>query len=130
MALLLGETLGEGVFKKTAEETPLPERYGHTMKVMQPIRQALAWGLSALMLSAVLMGTVACTRGGDNTPTDTTGSDTTVTTPATTNGTGTGTGKPLDPDAGTVDPNGDAGDPLTGTEGGSQGRGILPHRMR
>ena len=100
------------------------------MKVMQPIRQALAWGLSALMLSAVLMGTVACTRGGDNTPTDTTGSDTTVTTPATTNGTGTGTNKPLDPDAGTVDPNGEAGDPPTGTEGGSQGRGILPHRMR
>ena len=115
--------------QKTAEETPLPERYGHTMKVKQPIRQALAWGLSALTLSAVLMGTVACTRGGDNTPGDTTGSGTTVTTPATDNGTGAGTGKPLDPNAGTVDPNGDAGDPPTGTEGSTKGRSALPHRM-
>ena len=99
------------------------------MKAIQPIKRALAWGLSALMLSAVLMGTVACTRGGDNTPTDTTGSGTTVTTPATNNGTGTGTNKPLDPDAGTVDPNGDAGDPPTGTEGGTPSRSYRPDFM-
>ena len=115
---------------KAAEETPLPERYGHTMKAIQRMKRAAAWSLSALALSAVLMGTVACTRGGSNTPADTTGSDTTVTTPANgSNGTGTGTNRPLDPDAGTVETGGDAGDPPAGTEGGSRERNVLPRMM-
>ncbi len=131
MALLLGDDLGEDAQKsKAAEETPLPERYGHTMKAIQRMKRAAAWSLSALALSAVLMGTVACTRGGSHTPADTTGTSTTVTTPANgSNGTGAGTNRPLDPDAGTVDPNGDAGDPPAGTEGSSRGRGIMPRVM-
>lgn len=100
------------------------------MKAIQRMKRAAAWSLSALALSAVLMGTVACTRGGSHTPADTTGTSTTVTTPANgSNGTGTGTNRPLDPDAGTVDPNGDAGDPPAGTEGSSRGRGIMPRVM-
>ncbi len=100
------------------------------MKAIQRMKRAAAWSLSALALSAVLMGTVACTRGGSNTPADTTGTSTTVTTPANgSNGNGTGTNRPLDPDAGTVDPNGDAGDPPAGTEGSSRGRGIMPRVM-
>jgi hypothetical protein len=100
------------------------------MKVMQPIRQALAWGLSALALSTVLLCSVACTRGGDKNPDGTQGGTAAVTTPANgNNNTGSNTTRPLDPDAGTVDPNGDAGDPPTGTEGGTQSRGILPRMM-
>ena len=100
------------------------------MKVMQPIRQALAWGLSALALSTVLLCSVACTRGGDKNPDGTQGGTTAVTTPANgNNGTGSNTTRPLDPDAWTVDPNGDAGDPPTGTESGTKGRGILPGIM-
>ena len=113
-----------------AEETPLPERYGHTMKAIQRIRQASAWGLSALALSTVLLCSVACTRGGDRNPDGTQGGTTVVTTPATGhNGTGSLTTRPLDPDAGTVEPNGDAGDPPTGTEGGTKSRSILPGFM-
>ena len=100
------------------------------MKAMQRIQRVSAWGLSALILSAALMGMVACTRGGTNTPGDTTSATTTVTTPATGHSTtGTGTTRPLDPDAGTVDPDGDAGDPPTGTEGGTKGRSIMPRMM-
>lgn len=100
------------------------------MKAIQRMKRAAAWSLSALALSVVLMGTVACTRGGSDTPADTTGSDTTVTTPAGgSNGSGTDTNRPLDPDAGTVDPNGDAGDPPAGTDGGSRGRTVIPRMM-
>ena len=99
------------------------------MKAIQRMKRAAAWGISALTLTAVLTGTVACTRGNNNAPGDTTAA-TTVTTPATgTNGTGTDTTRPLDPDAGTVDTNGDAGDPPTGTESGTKGRSALPRMM-
>lgn len=112
-----------------AEESPLPERYGYRMKAIQHMKRAAAWSLSALALSAVLMGAVACTRGNNHTPGDTTVT-TTVTTPATeTNGTGTDTARPLDPDAGTVDTNDNAGDPPAGTESGSKGRSVLPRMM-
>ena len=104
------------------------------MKAIQRMKRAAAWSLSALALSVVLMGTVACTRGNHDTPGDTTATTTapsTVTTPATgNNSTGATTTRPLDPDAGTVDPNGDAGDPPTGTENGTRGRRALPHMMR
>ena len=84
------------------------------MKAIQRIRQASAWGLSALALSTVLLCSVACTRGGDKNPDGTQGGTTAVTTPATgNNGTGSSTTRPLDPDAGTVDPSGAAGDPPT-----------------
>ena len=98
------------------------------MKAIQRMKRAAAWSLSALALSVVLMGTVACTRGNHDTPGDTTGS-TTVTTPATGNNTtGATTTRPLDPDAGTVDPNGDAGDPPTGTESNTN-RSYRSHAM-
>ena len=126
MTLLLGTTSREG--SKKAEVTPLPERYGYRMKAIQHMKRAAAWSLSALALSAILMGTVACTRG-NHTPGDTTVT-TTVTTPATgNNSTGTDTTRPLDPDAGTVDTNDNAGDPPTGTENGSKGRSVLPRMM-
>ena len=100
------------------------------MNTIQRIRQASAWGLSALALSAVLLCSVACTGGGAKTPDGTQGGSTAVTTPANgNNGTGSTTTRPLDPDAGTVDPNGNAGDPPTGTEGGTRSRGILPRMI-
>ena len=100
------------------------------MKAIQRMKRAGAWSLSALALSVILMGTVACTRGNVNTPGDTTGSTTAVTTPANgTGGTGTGTNRPLDPDAGTVDTGNNAGDPPTGTEGGTHGRSVMPRMM-
>ena len=132
VTLLLGDVSGEGACKIQAEETPLPERYGHTMKAIQRIRQASAWGLSALALSTVLLCSVACTRGDDKNPSPngTTDGSSAVTTPASgNNGSGSSTTRPLDPNAGTVAPNGDAGDPPAGTEGGSRGRSTLPRMM-
>ena len=100
------------------------------MKAIQRIRRASAWGLSALVLSTVLLCSVACTRGGDKNPVGTGTGTSTATTPAGgNNGTGSGTNRPLDPDAGTVNPDGDAGDPPTGTEGGDKSRGIRPGFM-
>lgn len=98
------------------------------MKAIQPIKRALAWGLSALALSTVLLCTVACTGGGDPTPGGTTAGTTVTTTPAT-NRPDAGTNRPLDPDAGTVDPNGTPGDPPTGTEGGTSSRSYRPDFM-
>jgi hypothetical protein len=96
------------------------------MNTIQRIRQASAWGLSALALSTVLLCSVACTRGGDMNPDGTQGGTTAGTTPANgNNGTGSTTTRPLDPNAGTVQPDGNAGDPPAGT--GS--RGILPGIM-
>ena len=99
------------------------------MKAIQRMKRAAAWSLSALALSAVLMGTVACTRGNVNNPGDTTVT-TTVTTPATEhNSTGADTTRPLDPGAGTVDTDDNAGDPPTGTQDGTKGRSVLPRMM-
>lgn len=92
------------------------------MKVTQHTKRAAAWSLSALVLSSVLLGSVACTRNDNKNPGDTTAGQT-VTTPATgNNGSGSNSDKPLNPDAGTVAPNGDAGDPPTATDGGTEGR--------
>ena len=99
------------------------------MKAIQHMKRAAAWSLSALTLSAILMGAVACTRGNNHTPGDTTATTTVTTTATETNGTGKETARPLDPDAGTVDTNDTAGDPPTGTEGGTKGRSILPRMM-
>ena len=105
------------------------ERYGHTMKVTQHTKRAAAWSLSALMLSSVLLCSVACTRNDNKNPGDTTAGQT-VTTPATgNNGTGSKPDKPMNPDAGTVAPNGDAGDPPAGTDGGTEGRSFRSHFM-
>lgn len=100
------------------------------MKAMKRIKNAAVWGLSALTLASVMLFSVACTRGGDKNPGDSTsGGSTAVTTPATgNNGTGTTT-RPLDPGAGTVVPDGDAADPPTGTEGGTRGRSVLPNMI-
>ena len=76
----------------------------------------------------VLLCTVACTGGGDPTPGGTTAGTTVTTTPAT-NRPDAGTNRPLDPDAGTVDPNGTPGDPPTGTEGGTSSRSYRPDFM-
>ena len=95
------------------------------MKAIQRIRRASAWGLSALALSTLLLCSVACTRGNHQTPGDTTAGTSSgtpaVTTPASGNH-GTGTTRPLDPDAGTVDTGSNAGDPPTGTDGGHESR--------
>ena len=99
------------------------------MKAIQRMKRAAAWSFSALALSAVLMGTVACTRGNVNNPNDTTAT-TTVTTPATEqSSTGADTTRPLDPGAGTVDTGDTAGDPPTGTHDGTKGRRVLPRMM-
>lgn len=119
---------GRVYVKKQAGESPLPERYGHTMKATQRIKNAAVLGLSALTLASVMLFSVACTRGSDKNPGDTTGGTTVVTTPVT-GSNGSGTTKPLDPDAGTVTPNGDAADPPAGTEGGTKGRSVLPRMI-
>lgn len=99
------------------------------MKAIQRMKRAAAWSFSALALSAVLMGTMACTRGNVENPGDTTAT-TTVTTPATEhNSTGADTTRPLDPDAGTVDTGDTAGDPPAGTQDGSKDRSVIPRMM-
>ena len=98
------------------------------MKAMQRIKRVTAWGLSALTLSAVLLCAVACTGGGDPAPGGTTGGTTAATTPATSRP-DTGTNRPLDPGAGTVTPNGDAGDPPAGTDSGNTPRAYRSHSM-
>lgn len=92
------------------------------MKANQILKRTAAWSISALMLSTVLLGTAACTRDENKNPGDTTAGGTTVTTPAQNggnNGSGTTTDKPLNPDAGTVAPDSDAGNPPAGTESGA-----------
>ncbi len=94
------------------------------MKATRIVKRAAAWSVSALMLSTVLMGTVACTRDEHKNPADTSNGGTTVTTPVQNggnNGSGSGTDKPLNPDAGTVNPDSDAGNPPAGTDNGTGG---------
>ncbi len=105
------------------------------MKANQSTKRTAALGLSALVLSSVLLCGVACTRNDNKNPGDTTGGGTqAVTTPSTNNGgsgsNDSGSDKPLNPDAGTVEPDSDAGNPPAGTEGGTDGRSILPRFMR
>ena len=100
------------------------------MKANQSTKRAAALGLSALILSSVMLCSVACTRNDDKNPGDTTaGGNQTTTTPSTGNHNGSNTDRPLDPNAGTVAPDGDAGDPPTVTDQGPEGRGILPRFM-
>lgn len=101
------------------------------MKAIQSTKRAAALGLSALILSSVMLFSVACTRNDDKNPGDTTAGTSTVTTPATSgnNGTGSNSDTPMNPDAGTVDPNGDAGDPPTGTDNGTESRSFRSHFM-
>ena len=110
------------------------------MNVNRNTKRAAALGLSALVLSSVMLFSVACTRDDHKNPGDTTAGNTqTTTTPATGNGNGSGSDKPLDPDAGTVKPDNDSGNPPAGTEDGNDSgstesgtkgsRGILPHFM-
>lgn len=82
-----------------------------------PLLRGISGVLAALALTATMMFCVACTRNSDGSITDT---------EAHTHGTATdhrvpGTAEPLNPDAGTVNPDGDAGTPPTGSQ-----RGILP----
>jgi hypothetical protein len=99
---------------------------------MQRIKNAAVWGLSALTLTSVMLFSVACTRGNDTHPGDTTGGTTggttAVTTPATGNN-GSGTTRPLDPGAGTVTPDGNVADPPAGTEGGTRGHSAFPRMI-
>ena len=101
------------------------------MKANQSTKRAAALGLSALILSSIMLCSVACTRDDHKNPGDTTAGNTqTTTTPSSgNNGSGSDSDKPLQPDAGTVDPNGDAGDPPTGTDNGGQSRSVLPRFM-
>ena len=105
------------------------------MKAMQSTKRAAALGLSALVLSSVMLCSVACTRDDHKNPGDTTAGGTqAVTTPAT-NRPNSDTTKPLDPDAGTVSPNEKPGDPPadsdgTGTDNGGKGHNVLPRFMR
>ena len=100
------------------------------MKANRIVKRTAALGISALLLSTVLMGTVACTRDeqknpGDTSVNDTTAGGTTVTTPAQNggnNGSGSGTDKPMNPDAGTVAPDSDAGNPPAGSDSGTESR--------
>jgi len=88
------------------------------MKAMQkPLRTVAQILALAVILSTMLLCSVACTRG------DGQGSDTTTgdSTPSTTTGNGQTT-TPMDPDAGTVNPDGDAGNPPAGTDTTPNGR--------
>lgn len=106
-------------------------------KAIQTTKRTAALGLSALVLSSVMLCGVSCTRGGHNNPSDTTangeqnGTKPSVTTPVTdqNDGTGSNGNKPLDPDAGTVDPDGKPGDPPADTDR-NDSRSILPRFMK
>lgn len=91
----------------------------------QHTKRAAALGLSALVLSSVMLCSVACTRDDHKNPGDTTaGGSTAVTTPAQNggnNGSGSGSDIPMTPDAGTVNPDSDAGNPPAGTNDSSTG---------
>lgn len=84
-----------------------------------------AWGMTcAVLMTAILLGCASCTRDEIlHDPKDTANGTTAGTMADTrpsggTNGGTPGTGKPLDPDAGTVNPNGDAGDPPAASDKG------------
>lgn len=91
----------------------------------QHTKRAAALGLSALVLSSVMLCSVACTRDDHKNPGDTTaGGSTAVTTPAQNggnNGSGSGSDIPMNPDAGTVNPDSNAGNPPAGTNDSSTG---------
>ena len=79
----------------------------------------------ALALSAALLFCMACTRddmnnpGNPSTSDSTPGGSTAVTTPAQNggnNGSGSSSDKPMDPNAGTVNPDSDAGNPPAGSD--------------
>ena len=76
-------------------------------------RRSSAILLSALTLTAVMLLCTSCTRGGDMNPSDT-GSGSVSQTEK-------GTARPLDPNAGTVRPDGNSGNPPAGTDGGTNG---------
>lgn len=101
------------------------------MKANQSTKRTAALGLSALILSSVMLCGIACTRNDNKNPGDTTADGTqAVTTPSTDNGgSGSKPDRPMNPDAGTVAPDSDAGNPPAGTEGGTDGRSILPRFM-
>jgi hypothetical protein len=86
----------------------------------QHTKRTAALGLSALVLSSVMLCSVACTRDDHKNPGDTTpGGSTAVTTPAQNggnNGSGSSSDKPMDPNAGTVNPDSDAGNPPAGSD--------------
>lgn len=95
------------------------------MKSFQHTKRAVALGLSALVLSSVMLCSVACTRddqknpGNPSTSDTTAGGSTAVTTPAQNggnNGSGSGSDSPMNPDAGTVNPDSDAGNPPAGSD--------------
>jgi hypothetical protein len=95
------------------------------MKSFQHTKRAAALGLSALILSSVMLCSVACTRDDMNNPgtpstsDSTPGGSTAVTTPAQNggnNGSGSSSDKPMDPNAGTVNPDSDAGNPPAGSD--------------
>ncbi len=95
-------------------------------------RRNTAWGMTcAVLMTAILLGCASCTRDEIlHDPKDTAGG-TTAGTMADTKPSGgvPGTGGALDPDAGTVNPNGDAGDPPAATDKGDKGRSFRERYM-
>ncbi len=89
----------------------------------------------AVLLTAILLGCASCTRDEIlHDPKDTgagTSAGSMADTGAAGGGTGgmPGTGKPLDPGAGTVNPNGDAGDPPAATDKGDTSKGFRSQFM-
>ena len=76
------------------------------------VRRCSAILLSAVALTSVMLLFASCTGNGNMNPAET----------ATGTHNGTGTTAPLDPNAGTVNPNGDAGNPPAGTDDGQESR--------
>ncbi len=98
------------------------------MKATNTLRRGIAALACALLLGTVSLTFVSCTRNEMSDPKDTT-SGTTETKPSENHGgTGMGTmpGSPLDPDAGTVNPEADPGDPPAGT---GESRSYRPNFM-
>ncbi len=107
----------------------------HTMKATHSTRRRALCAVTAAALSAVMLVSVSCTRNdGKDDPKDSTSGTTAGTTAGTTGGTTGGmtdqtheTGKLLDPDAGTVSPDAEPGDPPAGAD---SGRGMRSRFMR
>lgn len=113
--------------KHTAESLPVDaglsarKVWYHTMKATHPIRRQVLCAMSAVALSAIMLTSVSCTRNAMNDDvSDTTAGTATDTTATTQPDSGNSdTTKPLDPEAGTVNPDSDPANPPAGSSEGT-----------
>ncbi len=99
------------------------------MKAIKHTRRQVLCAISAIALSAVMLASASCTRDSvkddpkdTGKGTDTTAADKPETKPNTKPDTTPGTSHPMDPEAGTVEPDSDPSNPPAGTESDTTAR--------